>query len=131
MGLIVDARGCGGGQPSDDHVAVFGCFFENVVSVSAPGSDLHPLLACIIDGGLHESLSYVLASQAFIHLGVVNDHQIRSVPGKGQLGDPFAVPFDKKCAAAPMFVSVDLHIYAYYIKRKVVKQTSDMVCLVN
>jgi hypothetical protein len=108
---------------SDDHIAVFGCFFENIVSIPASRTDLHPFFACVVDGGLDQRLPDVLAPETFIDLCVIDDHKVRSVLCESELGYPFAVPFDKKCAAAPMFVTLNLHRFIYYIKRKVVKQT--------
>jgi hypothetical protein len=104
-----------------DYVSVFRRFLEDVVRVTATRADLHLVFPGEFDRRSHELLADILTAKAFVHLSVVYDHQVGPMSGVGQFGDPFAVSFDKKSATAPVFVTLNLHIF-YYSKGVSVRQ---------
>ena len=93
----------------NDYVVVFGCFFQDVADVRTPCSDLKIIFSGKIYSFADQLLADTLAAKSLVDFRVINNNNVRPRFGIRHFRDPFAVLFDKKCAAAPMFIPLNLH----------------------
>ena len=93
----------------NDYVVVFGRFVEDVSHVRTPGPDLEIVFPGEIYSLAYELLADALPAKTLVDLCVIYNYYVWPYFGIRHFGDPLAVLFDKKCAAAPMFIPLNLH----------------------
>jgi len=93
----------------NDYVVVFGRFVEDVSHVRTPSPDLKIVFPGEIYSLAYELLADALPAKTLVDLCVIYNYYVWPYFGIRHFGDPLAVLFDKKCAAAPMFIPLNLH----------------------